>query len=115
MKLHVLHRPVILLAMAVLLVAPSVTGGATEPEHQTLRLTMKEALALTLVKNPDVRLFKVKLTAATAVAFTQLGALLPNVGGNVRQTRQTFFLGTVGWAHKSQARWVLPCFYGHLI
>ena len=77
--------------------------GADEPAMQsnaaplpTLTLTLREALAAAVDNNPDVQLYKERIEAAQGQVQTQLGALLPNLSSNVRQTRQTQFLGTFG-------------------
>jgi outer membrane protein TolC len=48
--------------------------------------------------NPTVLLSKERIEAAKGEVLTQLGAMLPNLSSNVRQTRQTQFLGTFGLA-----------------
>ncbi len=63
---------------------------------QLLRLTLKGALAAAVDNNPDVLLYKERIQEAKGQVRTQLGAMLPNVSANVRQTRQTQFLGTIG-------------------
>lgn len=57
---------------------------------------MKGALAAAVDNNPDVLLYKERIQEAKGQVRTQLGAMLPNVSANVRQTRQTQFLGTIG-------------------
>jgi outer membrane protein TolC len=64
--------------------------------QQPLQLTLKGALAAAVDNNPDVLLYKERIQEAKGQVRTQLGAMLPNVSGNVRQTRQTQFLGTIG-------------------
>ena len=61
-----------------------------------LALTLRGALAAVVDNNPDVLLYKERIAAAEGQVQTQLGALLPNLGSNVRQSRQTYFLGTIG-------------------
>lgn len=61
-----------------------------------LSLTLRGALAAAADSNPDVLLYKERVAAAEGQVQTQLGALLPNLSSNVRQTRQTQFLGTFG-------------------
>lgn len=73
-------------------------GGADMPPLPELRLSLKDAMEASMGNSPTVKLFKERVTQAQAAAFTQLGALLPNLSSNVRQSRQTFFLGTVGLA-----------------
>jgi outer membrane protein TolC len=64
--------------------------------QQPLQLTLKGALVAAVDNNPDVLLYKERIQEAKGQVRTQLGAMLPNVSGNVRQTRQTQFLGTIG-------------------
>ena len=63
-----------------------------------LPLTLRGALAAAVDNNPDVQLYRERIEAAHGQVRTQLGALLPNLSSNVRQTRQTVFLGTFGLA-----------------
>jgi outer membrane protein len=62
----------------------------------SLALTLRGALAAAVDNNPDVLLYKERIEAARGQVQTQFGALLPNLSSNVRQTRQTQFLGTFG-------------------
>jgi outer membrane protein TolC len=74
-------------------------GSSLEPQSrpfQALNLTLRAALAAAVDNNPDVLLYKERIEAARGQVQTQLGALLPNLSSNVRQTRQTQFLGTFG-------------------
>jgi len=66
------------------------------PPLQTLNLTLRGALAAAVENNPDVLLYKERIEAARGQVHTQLGAMLPNLSSNVRQTRQTQFRGTFG-------------------
>ncbi len=82
-------------------VAADVSSG--EPIHSPrasesnpLQLTLKGALTAAVHNNPDVRLYKERIQEAQGHVQTQLGAMLPNLSANVRQTRQTQFLGTIG-------------------
>jgi outer membrane protein len=61
-----------------------------------LHLTLKGTLAAAADNNPDVLLYKERIQEAQGQVRTQLGAMLPNVSANVRQTRQTQFRGTFG-------------------
>ncbi|MBH0205397.1 MAG: TolC family protein [Nitrospira sp.] len=61
-----------------------------------LHLTLKGTLAAAADNNPDVLLYKERIQQAQGQVQTQLGAMLPNVSANVRQTRQTQFRGTFG-------------------
>ena len=63
-----------------------------------LTLTLRGALRAALNNNPDVQLYKERIEAAQGQVQTQLGALLLNLSSNVRQSRQTQFLGTFGLA-----------------
>lgn len=82
-------------------VAADVSSG--EPIHSPrasesnpLQLTLKGALTAAVHNNPDVRLYKERIQEAQGHVQTQLGAMFPNLSANVRQTRQTQFLGTIG-------------------
>ena len=73
------------------------SGGLSQPfPRQPLQLTLKGALAAAVDNNPDVLLYQERIQEAKGQVRTQLGAMLPNVSANVRQTRQTQFLGTIG-------------------
>ncbi|MGZ8375202.1 MAG: TolC family protein [Nitrospira sp.] len=73
------------------------SGGLSQPfPQQPLQLTLKGALAAAVDNNPDVLLYKERIQEVKGQVRTQLGAMLPNVSANVRQTRQTQFLGTIG-------------------
>ncbi|UVT17021.1 MAG: TolC family protein [Nitrospira sp.] len=63
---------------------------------EPLSLTLKGALAAAISNNPDVLLYKERIQEGQGQVRTQLGAMLPNLSANVRQTRQTQFLGTIG-------------------
>lgn len=71
-------------------------SSLSAPTIQSLQLTLKEALSAAVQNNPDVLLYKERIQEAQGQVQTQLGAMLPNVSANVRQTRQTQFLGTIG-------------------
>lgn len=79
-------------------------GFAQEPRENglpapiELRLSLREAIELALQENIQVRLLRERIEAASAAAFTQLGALLPTLSGTVSQNSQNFFLGTIGGA-----------------
>ncbi len=88
---------------AVLVLSPVVwaaetTGSATPVRSAVLNLTLRGALTAAVDNNPDVQLYKERIEAAQGQVQTQLGSLLPNLAGTVRQTRQTQFLGTFGLA-----------------
>lgn len=61
-----------------------------------LQLTLKGAMTAAAQNNLDVLLYKERVQEAQGHMQTQLGAMLPNLSANVRQTRQTQFLGTIG-------------------
>lgn len=73
-------------------------SGSLSRSHtpQPLTLTLKGALAAVINNNPDVLLYKERIREAQGQVRTQLGAMLPNISADVRQTRQTQFLGTIG-------------------
>jgi outer membrane protein TolC len=73
--------------------------SSLEPQSrpfQALNLTLRAALAAAVDNNPDVLLYKERIEAARGQVQTQLGAMLPNLSSNVRQSRQTVFRGTFG-------------------
>ncbi len=74
------------------------TAQAAEPALQLpeLRLSLRDAVEAALDNNPNVRLFKERVLEAGGVARTRLGALLPNLSGQVNQRSQTFNLGAFG-------------------
>jgi len=72
-------------------------AGLAQPlPAPALHLTLKGTLAAAADNNPDVLLYKERIQQAQGQVRTQLGAMLPNVSANVRQTRQTQFRGTFG-------------------
>lgn len=80
------------------------TAGATEAMQTTkspvqeLHLSLRAAMAAAAEQNPSVLLSKERIEAAQGEVTAQLGALLPNLSANVRQSQQTQFLGTFGLA-----------------
>ena len=90
------------LGLGVLCQADGAAGGGESrldsppPPLQTLSLTLRGALTAAVENNPDVLLYKERIEAARGQVQTQLGAMLPNLSSNIRQTRQTQFLGTFG-------------------
>jgi outer membrane protein len=74
------------------------TAPAAEPapELPELRLSLRDAVEAALDNNPNVRLFKERVLEAGGVARTRLGALLPNLSGQVNQRSLTFNLGAFG-------------------
>lgn len=61
-----------------------------------LSLTLRGALTAAADNNPDVLLYKERVQEAKGQVQTQLGAMLPNLSADVRQSRRTQFLGTIG-------------------
>ena len=61
-----------------------------------LRLSMRDAMQAAVEKNPTVRISKERVTQAEEQAFTQRGALLPNLSARVSGARRRFFLGAFG-------------------
>lgn len=59
-----------------------------------LRLSLHDAMKAAVDENPTVQLFKERITQAQDQAFTQLGALLPNVSARASGARRRFFLGS---------------------
>ncbi|MCS6896431.1 MAG: TolC family protein, partial [Nitrospira sp.] len=70
----------------------------SEEMQPVLNLSLTDAIEAALDKNPNVRLFRERVTAARAASSVHLGALLPNVSSVGRYNTQTFFLGTIGGA-----------------
>ncbi len=95
----------IVVAVVAMTWAMSGVGEAVEPTDQerpaplpTLTLSLRGAMAAAVDHNPDVQLYRERIEAAQGQVRTQLGAILPNLASNVRQSRQTQFLGTFGLA-----------------
>lgn len=88
LALHLVGGPALAAA-----VGPLPSNG-TSP--LTVNLSLRQALDLAVNNNPNVLISKERIEAARAQTLTQLGALLPNVSSNVRQSQQTLFLGTIG-------------------
>lgn len=70
----------------------------TKSSVQELHLSLRAAMAAAAEQNPSVLLSKERIEAAQGEVTTQLGALLPNLSANARQSQQTQFLGTFGLA-----------------
>ncbi|MBI4002645.1 MAG: TolC family protein [Nitrospira defluvii] len=71
---------------------------ATKVPVQEVHLSLRAAMAAAAQQNPSVLLSKERIEAAKGEVTTQLGAMLPNLSANVRQSQQTQFLGTFGLA-----------------
>ena len=61
-----------------------------------LRLSMQDAMQAAVDNNPTVQIFKERVAQAQEQAFTQRGALLPNLSARVSGARRRFFLGAFG-------------------
>jgi len=80
------------------LVAAEEMERATTLHVRELHLSLRAVMEAAAQQNPSVLLAKERIEAAKGEVTTQLGALLPNLSANVRQSRQTQFLGTFGLA-----------------
>jgi outer membrane protein len=67
-----------------------------KPEVPVLKLSLRDAMNAAVDQNPTVRLFKERIAQAQDVANTQLGALLPNLSGNVGYSRRRIYQGSFG-------------------
>jgi len=66
-------------------------------QHQLeLRLSMRDAMQAAVDNNPTVKIFRERVAQAQEQAFTQRGALLPNLSARVSGARRRFFLGAFG-------------------
>ncbi len=61
-----------------------------------LRLSMRDAMQAAVNKNPTVQIFQERVTQAEEQAFTQRGALLPNLSARISGARRRLFLGSFG-------------------
>ena len=68
-----------------------VLSNTKKPE---LRLSLRDAMKAAVDENPNVQLFKERITQAENQAFTQLGTMLPNVSATASGARRRFFLGS---------------------
>ncbi len=89
--------------LAALVLSPGVQAAemlsaAAPVPPVVLNMTLRGALTAAVDNNLDMQLYKERIEAAQGQVQTQLGSLLPNLAGTVRQTRQTQFLGTFGLA-----------------
>jgi outer membrane protein TolC len=69
-------------------------GAASRAHPPELRLSMQDAMQAAVDNNPTVQIFKERVTQAEEQAFTQRGALLPNLSARVSGARRRFFLGS---------------------
>ena len=67
--------------------------NASRPILPELRLSIQDAMQAAVDNNPTVQIFKERVTQAEDQAFTQRGALLPNLSARVSGARRRFFLG----------------------
>lgn len=70
--------------------------AAARPRPTELRLSMQDAMQAAVDNNPTVQIFRERVTQAEEQAFTQRGALLPNLSARVSGARRRFFLGSFG-------------------
>lgn len=63
-----------------------------------LRLSLRDAMQAAVDNNPTVQIFRERVEQAEDQAFTQLGAMLPNLSARVSGARRRFFLGAFGGA-----------------
>lgn len=77
---------------------------APSSPFQTLNLTLRGLVAVAVESNPDMLLYlyKERIEAACGQMRTQLEAMPPNLSSNVRQIRQTTFLGSFGFSSRSE-------------
>ena len=67
------------------------------PQHPLeLRLSLRGAMQAAVDNNPTVQIFRERVEQAEDQAFTQLGAMLPNLSARVSGARRRFFLGSFG-------------------
>ena len=71
-------------------------GAALRARPPELRLSMRDAMQASVDNNPTVQIFKERVTQAQEQAFTQRGALLPNLSARVSGARRRLFLGSFG-------------------
>ncbi len=96
-KLGVISSVILVLAATMNVAWARDEGNPGQPTPlPTLSLTLRDALSAAVNNNPDVLLYKERIREAHGLVQTQLGAMLPNLSANVRETRQTNFLGTIG-------------------
>lgn len=70
--------------------------AASSPRPPELRLNMRDAMQAAVDNNPTVQIFRERVAQAEEQAFTQRGALLPNLSARVSGARRRFFLGAFG-------------------
>src|SRR3712207_6705748 len=98
-----LVKPLFLACVATLVPAhpakATIAGHANQvPPLQEMHLSLRTAMAAAAEQNPSILLSRERVEAARGEVTTQLGAMLPNISANVRESQQTQFLGTFGLA-----------------
>ena len=86
---------------------PASAKGEAQPntKNPELRLSLRDAMKAAVDENPNVQLLKERITQAEDQAFTQLGAMLPNVSATASAARRRIFLGSfAGGAGVSRPR-----------
>ena len=91
--------PSIYLCYGILLLGVSGSASAegetaSNTKNPELRLSLRDAMKAAVDENPNVQLLKERITQAEDQAFTQLGAMLPNVSATASAARRRFFLGS---------------------
>ena len=91
--------PSIYLCCGILLLGVSGSASAegeiaSHTKNPELRLSLRDAMKAAVNESPSVQLFQERITQAEDQAFTQLGAMLPNVSATASAARRRFFLGS---------------------
>ena len=66
------------------------------PPTPELRLSLRNAMKVSVEQNPTVQLSRQRIKESRAVSVTQLGTMLPNFSGNATASNRRFFLGNFG-------------------
>ena len=66
------------------------------PPTPELRLSLRNAMKVSVEQNPTVQLSRQRIKQSRAVSVTQLGTMLPNFSGNFTAANRRFFLGNFG-------------------
>jgi outer membrane protein TolC len=66
------------------------------PPTPELRLSLRNAMKVSVEQNPTVQLSRQRIKESRAVSVTQLGTMLPNFSGNATAANRRFFLGNFG-------------------
>ena len=79
-------------------IGPEVRAEMAPPRSQGLeiRLSLQKAIEIGLENNYDVQLARERIEEARGLAFTRLGALLPNLSGETNVTNRKVFQGQFG-------------------